>query len=368
MATPALAQSNVTLYGLLDSTIRYTTHENAAGSSKVQMGDGVLTGSRWGMRGTEDLGNNTKALFVLESGFAPDTGVSQQGNRLFGRKAYVGLQGDFGAITLGRQFTVIHEVIASYDAMALASLGIVGFQGGPYTGGVRQDNMVKYTGTFGGLTVAAQHALGEAAGSVARSSSTGASLSYAAGPLLVAGGYQVMRDINTYYGVQVPNSNQNVWSLGGSYNTGPATLYLGYTNSNVGTAEYRNHAIYAGMKYAFAPAWSLIAMGTYEPPQARRHVGQPLHGCADARLRAQQAHRRLCGGRLHHALQRLADAGRPGGFRHADVRLRQPVRCHGGSAASVLIAGRPGLSRPCLGEPCRRAISEGRRTLSGQHD
>ncbi|AXV76790.1 MULTISPECIES: porin [Ralstonia solanacearum species complex] len=264
MTTPALAQSNVTLYGLLDSTIRYTTHENAAGSSKVQMGDGVLTGSRWGMRGTEDLGNNTKALFVLESGFAPDTGVSQQGNRLFGRKAYVGLQGDFGAITLGRQFTVIHEVIASYDAMALASLGIVGFQGGPYTGGVRQDNMVKYTGTFGGLTVAAQHALGEAAGSVARSSSTGASLSYAAGPLLVAGGYQVMRDTNTYYGVKVPNSNQNVWSLGGSYTTGPAMLYLGYTNSNVGAADYRNHAIYAGMKYAFAPAWSLIAMGTYD--------------------------------------------------------------------------------------------------------
>ncbi|WP_432261108.1 porin [Cupriavidus sp. TMH.W2] len=264
MTMPVLAHASVTLYGLLDNTIRYTTNENAAGNSKVQMGDGVLTGSRWGMHGTEDLGSNTKALFVIESGFAPDTGVSQQGGRLFGRKAYVGLQGEFGTVTLGRQFTVIHEVIASYDAMALASLGIVGFQGGPYTGGVRQDNMIKYTRAFGGLTFAAQHAFGETAGSFAKSSSTGASLSYAAGPFLAAGGYQSMRDTNTYYGVKVPTSNQNVWSLGSTYNTGPATLYLGYTNSNVDAADYRNHAVYSGVKYVFMPAWSLIAMGTFD--------------------------------------------------------------------------------------------------------
>lgn len=110
IAMPSMAQSNVTLYGLLDTTIRYTTNENAAGSGKVQMGDGVLTGSRWGLHGTEDLGGGTKALFVIESGFGPDTGVSQQGGRLFGRKAYLGLQGNFGAVTLGRQFTVMHEV------------------------------------------------------------------------------------------------------------------------------------------------------------------------------------------------------------------------------------------------------------------
>ncbi|MGH1552201.1 porin [Streptomyces sp. L7] len=78
---PAAAQTagGVTLYGLIDTTIRYSTRENAAGNRNLQMTDGVLTGSRWGLRGTEDLGGGTKALFILESGFSPDTGSSQLG-------------------------------------------------------------------------------------------------------------------------------------------------------------------------------------------------------------------------------------------------------------------------------------------------
>lgn len=261
---PAHAQSNVTLYGIVDTTIRYTSNESAAGNGKVQMTDGVLTGSRWGMYGLEDLGRGYQALFVLESGFSPDAGQSLQGNRLFGRKAYVGLQGDFGTVTLGRQFTVIHEVIASYDAMALANLAIVGFQGGNYTGGVRQDNMVKYSGRFGGFSIAAQHAFGEVAGSFSTSSSTGASVSYASGPFMVGGGYQIMRDTAAYYGVAVPVSDQKVWTLGGTYKVGPATVYLGYTNSNVDNAGYKNQAGYLGLQYAFTNAWSVIALGTYD--------------------------------------------------------------------------------------------------------
>ncbi|MDW3685979.1 porin [Cupriavidus sp. CV2] len=263
-ATPVLAQSSLTLYGLVDTSIRYSTNENATGNAKLQMSDGVLTGSRWGLLGKEELGNNYQAIFVLESGFAPDSGQSLQGNRLFGRRAFVGLQGEFGTVTLGRQFTVIHEVMASYDAMALANLSIVGFQGSNYTGGVRQDNMLKYAGIFGGFSIAAQHAFGEVAGSIARSSSTGGSLSYAAGPFMVGGGYQIMRDTASYYGVTVPNSNQKVGTLGGTYNAGPATLYLGYTNSKINTADYRNQAVYAGVKYALNSAWSAIALGTYD--------------------------------------------------------------------------------------------------------
>src|SRR5438445_11828467 len=90
-AWPAFGQqSSVTLYGLVDTTIRFSTHANAAGNSKWEMTDGELTGSRWGLRGTEDLGNNLKAFYILESGFNPDVGSSQQGGRLFGRTAVVG--------------------------------------------------------------------------------------------------------------------------------------------------------------------------------------------------------------------------------------------------------------------------------------
>ncbi|WP_163068804.1 porin, partial [Acinetobacter baumannii] len=67
------------------------------------------------------LGGGTKAMFILESGFFPDTGGSQQGGRLFGRTAVVGLEGDYGKLYLGRQYTLAHEVLSSYEAMAFAN-------------------------------------------------------------------------------------------------------------------------------------------------------------------------------------------------------------------------------------------------------
>jgi predicted porin len=72
-AAPCLvhAQSNVTVYGLIDTAIRYSTHEGADGSGKAQLSDGVLTGSRLGFRGAEALGGGYKAEFVLETGYSP---------------------------------------------------------------------------------------------------------------------------------------------------------------------------------------------------------------------------------------------------------------------------------------------------------
>jgi predicted porin len=90
----------------------------------------------------------------------------------------------------------------------------------------------------------------------------------------MAGGYQIKRDTTSYFGVTVPNSNQKVWTLGGTYAAGPATLYLGYTNSDMNNADYRNQAVYAGAKYAFSQAWSAIAIGTYD---RLRHSGDSGH-------------------------------------------------------------------------------------------
>lgn len=276
--TLALAQSSVTLYGLVDTTIRYTTHENAKGSGKVQMGGGVLTGTRFGLAGTEDLGNGYQALFVLENGFLPDTGMASQGGRLFGRKAFVGLSGDFGTLKLGRDFTVIHEVIASYDTMALPNLGLVAFQSGNYTGGVRQDNMLKYAGTFGPITLAAQHAFGEVAGNFAQSSSTGASVTYASGPVKLAGGYQIMRDTSTYFGTAVPLSDQQVWSVGGTYKLGVTQFNAGFTRSTYNNAGYRDNAFYAGAKHPFGDAWMLLVTGTYDRMKINGDSGSRFTG------------------------------------------------------------------------------------------
>ncbi len=90
-------------------------------------------------------------------------------------------------------------------------------------------------------------------------------MSYASGPFLIGGGYQIMRDTAAYYGVAVPVSDQKILEHSAStYKVGPATVYLGYTNNNVDNAGYKNQAGYLGLQYAFTSAWSLIALGTYD--------------------------------------------------------------------------------------------------------
>ena len=102
-ATAAHAQSSVTLYGLIDAGITYTN--NQQGHSNWKATSGSVNGSRWGLRGSEDLGGGLKAIFTLENGFSIMNGTNGQGGREFGRQAFVGLSSDqFGAVTLGRQY------------------------------------------------------------------------------------------------------------------------------------------------------------------------------------------------------------------------------------------------------------------------
>lgn len=89
LAGAAHAQSNVTMYGILDAAVEYYGNADAAGHSVTRMpslGGGMFP-SRLGFRGTEDLGDGLKAVFVLENGLAPDSGTLGQGGRLFGRQA-----------------------------------------------------------------------------------------------------------------------------------------------------------------------------------------------------------------------------------------------------------------------------------------
>src|SRR5690606_13129111 len=88
--------------------------------------DNNLSGSRWGLKGSEDLGNGTSAIFKLESGFSLGTGASGQGGRLFGRTAVIGLKGDdWGTLAVGRQTNVADEFMDSFDAFG-GSLGQAG--------------------------------------------------------------------------------------------------------------------------------------------------------------------------------------------------------------------------------------------------
>lgn len=99
----AYAQSSVTLYGLLDNGLTYSS--NQGGHSRFFMQDGIESADRLGFQGEEDLGSGQKAIFRLENGFTASNGALGQGGLLFGRQAYVGLSGNrWGTLTLGRQY------------------------------------------------------------------------------------------------------------------------------------------------------------------------------------------------------------------------------------------------------------------------
>ena len=155
----AHAQSNVTIYGLLDASVEHLTNVGATGGS-VTRSPG-LTGSvpsRLGFRGSEDLGGGLKAVFTLESGFGVDSGTLNQGGRFFGRQAYVGLAGDWGTLTLGRQYSMLFWSQLDADILGPNAYGSGSLDS--YLPNARVDNTVAYKGTFSGFTVGGTYSFG----------------------------------------------------------------------------------------------------------------------------------------------------------------------------------------------------------------
>lgn len=158
-SSAAHAQSSVVLYGIIDTGVEYVTNVGPKKSNSVHMP--TLTASLpslWGLRGKEDLGGGLSAVFVLESGFAPSQGTLNQGGRLFGRQAYVGLSGRWGTLTLGRQYSQIFWAVLAGDTLAPNIFAAADLD--PYLTQPRVDNSIVYTFTSSGLTVAAAYSFG----------------------------------------------------------------------------------------------------------------------------------------------------------------------------------------------------------------
>lgn len=154
------SNSSVTLYGVIDTAVEHISNVSG-GSSLTRMASvaGGYVPSRWGIRGREDLGEGNAAVFLLESGFAPDTGSLQQGGRLFGRQAYVGLSSPaWGTLTFGRHWTMIFQSLLESDVMgpALMSMGNLDY----YLANARADNSLSWIGQYGALTAGATYSFG----------------------------------------------------------------------------------------------------------------------------------------------------------------------------------------------------------------
>lgn len=154
----AHAQS-VTIYGVIDVAVEHLTHVGAAGSSVTRMPG--LTGSvpsRLGLRGSEDLGGGLKAIFTLEQGIGVDSGTLNQGGRSWGRQVFVGLSGDWGSLTLGRQYSMLFWSQLDADILGPSAYGSGSLDS--YLPNARVDNAIAWRGTFSGLTVGATYSLG----------------------------------------------------------------------------------------------------------------------------------------------------------------------------------------------------------------
>ncbi|AOY94987.1 hypothetical protein BKK79_24440 [Cupriavidus sp. USMAA2-4] len=294
IACPALAsaQSSVTLYGVADINVEFANHVGAIPSaangfnpgtsnSVYRMDSGGLSGSRWGLRGTEDLGNGLKGVFVLESGFNLDTGTSQQGGRLFGRQAYVGVQSaTLGQISLGRQYTSMFEALANFAPAAYATqYEPVVLQSGA---NFREDNTVKYTGQFGPVTALAHFSFGtglalpqtgasaiavggngEVPGAFRRDSAYGAAATYMAGPLGIALGYDQWNPT-----IGTGSGTFRKAAVAASYTFGPAKVMGGYRwgqNKNAaGAGIARDDFYWVGANYQVTPALGLTLEYDYD--------------------------------------------------------------------------------------------------------
>jgi GBP family porin len=245
-ATAAHAQSSVTLYGLIDAGITYTN--NQQGHSNFKATSGSVNGSRWGLRGAEDLGGGLKAIFTLENGFNIMNGTNGQGGREFGRQAFVGLSSQqFGAVTLGRQYD---SVVDYLGPLALTGTQYGGtqfahpFDNDNLDNSFRVNNSVKYTSAnYGGFKFGGMYGFSNEAGGFAnnRAYSVGASYNY--GPLNVAAAYMQLNNANSALALttnaggaistDAPFSAGRQRTFGGgiSYAFGPATVGFVFTQT-----------------------------------------------------------------------------------------------------------------------------------------
>lgn len=231
-STSTQAQSSVTLYGLVDTGFEYINHQPAGDHSLLRMTPGNIAGSRWGIRGVEDLGAGLKGVFVLESGFESDTGRSSQGGRLFGRSAYVGLQGEWGSLLLGRQTNAFYGIAGDVDPMAIMARYSLLSNDATFSG--RADNTVKYVGKFGGLQASAMYSFGadsatvngsEVPGNSKLGREFGGNFMYTAGPVSIAGAYD---ELNTGTVTVNPDATTRRATVAGIYAFETAKVYLGY--------------------------------------------------------------------------------------------------------------------------------------------
>lgn len=239
-ATVALANSNVTVYGIVDTGFKMVDNGVDKFSNPI---DGGLATSRLGFRGTEDLGGGLKAEFMLEGQLNPSTGsmgsTTVAANEIFNREAWVGLSSTkFGSIRMGRS-DVTNTQNVDFYASRFGNFGTNALNGTSMELGTDVKNVVRYTTPdFKGLTVELGHASGTAAtvGEDAGGDEKGIFVRYKAGKLDVHAGTQKR-------GSTATASARDYHAVGGSYDFGVASVGVSHGQGDVNNASGKRNKV-----------------------------------------------------------------------------------------------------------------------------
>ncbi|RQZ15014.1 porin [Burkholderia sp. Bp9017] len=259
----ASAQSSVTLYGVVDASLVWRNHATPKGGDVVEMSNGAINHSRFGLLGNEDLGGGMSAIFRLESGFNPQDGSMASKNVIFDRYAYVGLKGHFGSLIAGNINTIFYNTMSNYDPLTVGNFYNTAWWFGTDSG--KRPSAMYYEKELGPVRIGLSYGVGGVPGSVAQNSQFGGAIMYAGGSMTAGAVYQQTKAAN-YGGLQ------RIFGLGLTYAIGPATLYAGYQNNRDGTGiadtqlniigapsgtadvKRRDQGFFAGVSYQLNPA------------------------------------------------------------------------------------------------------------------
>jgi len=271
----AQQQSSVTVYGLIDAALQASNGAAVApgvSGNLYRLTSGGIQGSRYGFKGSEDLGGGLKAVFDLENQFDVSTGQNKSSALAFSRKADVGVVGDFGRLTLGRHTIISYDVQDELDPVQFANFNPLGNSGdAPVLGfanyqvvNARRDNSVKYSYSGGGLSAGLMYAFGEVAGNSSANSSLGGKLGYA------GEGFKVLASVDQVKDAKGAKALGT--TLGATYTLGDVTGFVGVVNikndfQSAGGFGQSNTVWWLGARYAVLPALALH-LGYYDQKQS----------------------------------------------------------------------------------------------------
>jgi outer membrane protein OmpU len=314
LLTPAAqADNSVTLYGRMDNGVTYIS--NTAGQGEYKMDSGVVYSNYWGLRGTEELGGDTQAIFDLRSGFrVTDGSTKPSSGYMFGKTALVGLSNPFGTVTLGRQYDFINDYTSRYNISQDGDGYAIHLGDLDRMSGDTMINAVKFASkSFNGLSAGAMYSFSNTAGSFHTGSAWSTGLLYAAGNFSAAAAYSQLNGttidpydalgVSSFLGTKVAKTSSttgqttslysstgltlsqlDTGGVGASYRFDKLTIKGNVTLTKVtsanGSVSSFMHVYEGGGAYQFTPAlqartgyqyttfehhhWNEVAMGLYE--------------------------------------------------------------------------------------------------------